>query len=160
MVNASVSSSLVVAAVQGALGGVTFWLLGVGAPLFWGVLMGVCCLLPFGAWVVWAPAAIWLVVSGHLVRGIVLAGLGAGVVSSVDNVLRPVLLSSRSEMNGLLMFVSLLGGVVAFGTLGLVAGPVLMAAAIALLDAFTSQQIMRMPAPQAETRGWNSGRER
>ena len=138
MVTASVASSLVVAAVQGFLGGLTFWLLGLSAPVFWGVVMAVFCLLPFGAWVVWGPAAVWLLLTGSVVRGLILAGAGFGIVSAVDNVLRPLILSERSEMNGLLLLVSLLGGVVAFGTVGLVAGPVLMATAMALFDAFTS----------------------
>jgi predicted PurR-regulated permease PerM len=138
LVTASVTSSLIVAAVQGVLGGVTFWVLGLSAPVFWGVIMAVFCILPFGAWVVWAPAAIWLMVTGSLVRGLVLAGIGAGVVSAVDNLLRPILLSDRSEMNGLLLLISLLGGVVTFGTVGLVFGPVLMAIAVALFEAFSS----------------------
>jgi len=138
MVTASVASSLVVASVQGLLSGLTFWILGLNAPVFWGVVTAVFCLLPFGAWVVWAPAAIWLIFSGSVVRGLVLAGVGAGIVSAVDNVLRPLLMSERSEMNGLLLLISLLGGVVAFGSVGLVAGPVLMGIAMVLFDAFTS----------------------
>jgi predicted PurR-regulated permease PerM len=147
MVTASVASSVVVAAVQGVLGGLSFWILGLSAPVFWGVVMAVFCLLPLGAWVVWAPAAIWLMFSGSVVRGLVLAGVGAGIVSTVDNVLRPLLLSEHSEMNGLLLLISLLGGVVAFGTVGLVAGPVLMAAAIALFEAFTSDHVVSRPGP-------------
>jgi predicted PurR-regulated permease PerM len=138
MVTTSVASSLVVAAVQGLLSGVTFWILGLSAPVFWGVVTAVFCLLPFGAWVVWAPAAIWLVFTGNVVRGLVLAGVGAGIVSAVDNILRPFLMSERSEMNGLLLLISLLGGVIAFGSVGLVAGPVLMAIALVLFDALTS----------------------
>jgi predicted PurR-regulated permease PerM len=138
MVTASVASSLVVASVQGLLSGLTFWILGLNAPVFWGVVTAVFCLLPFGAWVVWAPAAIWLVFSGSVVRGLVLAGVGLGIVSAVDNVLRPLLMSERSEMSGLLLLISLLGGVVAFGSVGLVAGPVLMGIAMVLFDAFTS----------------------
>jgi predicted PurR-regulated permease PerM len=142
LVTASVTSSLIVSAVQGLLGGLTFWILGLTAPVFWGVVMAFMCLLPFGAWVVWAPAAIWLMFTGSVVRGLVLAGIGAGVVSAIDNFLRPILLSGHSKMNGLLLFVSLLGGAIAFGTVGLVLGPVLMATAVGLFDTFTSE-----PAP-------------
>jgi len=138
LVTAGVTSAIIVAVVQGAVCGLTFWLLGLSGPVFWGVVTAVFCLLPFGAWVVWGPAAIWLIFSGNVVRGLVLAGMGAGVVSAVDNVLRPLLLSERSEMNGLLLFVSLLGGVVAFGTVGIVVGPVLMATAVGLFQTFTS----------------------
>jgi predicted PurR-regulated permease PerM len=140
LVTASVTSGLIVAAVQGVLGGLVFWALGLPAPLFWGVVMGLFCLLPFGAWVVWAPAAIGLVASGSVGRGLLLAALGAGVVSAVDNLLRPILLSGRSEMNGLLLFISLLGGVIAFGTVGLVFGPVLMATSVGLFETFTTDR--------------------
>lgn len=139
LVTASVTSSLIVAAVQGILGGLTFWVLGLSAPVFWGVVMSLFCLLPFGAWVVWAPAAIWLMATGSVVRGLLLAGIGFGIVSAVDNFLRPILLSGHSEMNGLLLFVSLLGGVAAFGTVGLVLGPVLMATALGVFDALASE---------------------
>jgi predicted PurR-regulated permease PerM len=139
LVTASVVAAVVVAAVQGLVGGLTFWILGLTAPLFWGVLMAFFCLLPFGAWVVWGPAAVWLMFTGRVVRGIILVGVGAGIVSAVDNVLRPVLLSDRSEMNGLLLLIGLLGGVLAFGSVGLVLGPVLMATAAALFKAFTAE---------------------
>jgi predicted PurR-regulated permease PerM len=137
LVTASVVASLIVAAVQGLLGGLAFWVLGLTAPVFWGVVMAFFCLLPFGAWVVWAPAAIWLIVTGHVVRGLILLGLGIGLVSAVDNILRPLLLSERSEINGLLLLIGLLGGVIAFGSVGLVLGPVLMATAVGLFKAFT-----------------------
>ena len=86
-----------------------------------------------------APAAIWLLLTGDIVRGLLLAGIGVGIVSGIDNVLRPMLLSERSEMNGLVLFVSLLGGLAAFGTVGLVLGPVLMATAVGVADAYTSE---------------------
>jgi len=122
LVSASLVSAGVVAAVQGLLGGLAFAVLGIGAPLFWGVVMAFLCLLPFGAWVVWLPAAVMLAASGDWVRGLILAGFGVAVVSAVDNFLRPALLSGRSGMNGLLVFISLLGGLSVFGSLGLVVG--------------------------------------
>jgi predicted PurR-regulated permease PerM len=156
LVTASVVSGLIVAAVQGLLGGFTFWLLGLGAPVFWGVVMAFFCLLPFGAWIVWGPAAAFLMLSGDLVRGLILAGVGAGIVSSVDNILRPALLSGQSRINGLLLFISLLGGVGAFGAVGLVLGPILMATTVGLLDAYLDDAPPRWPstdAPRAEDAG-------
>ena len=138
MVTASVRSNLIVAAAQGILCGLAFWIVGLSAPVFWAVVTMVCCLLPLGGWVVWAPAALWLVLTGSVSRGVLLAALGAGIVSGVDNVLRPMLLSGASEMNGLMLLISLIGGIAAFGSVGLVAGPALMAAAVALFDVFTS----------------------
>jgi predicted PurR-regulated permease PerM len=137
LVTASVLAGVIVAAVQGLLGGLSFWALGLSEPVFWGVVMAFFCLLPFGSWVVWGPAAIWLMVTGRAVRGLILLGLGVGLVSAVDNVLRPLLLSERSEINGLLLLIGLLGGVIAFGGVGLVLGPVLMATAVGLFKAFT-----------------------
>jgi predicted PurR-regulated permease PerM len=139
VVTAAVVSSFIVAAVQGLLGGVTFWALGITAPVFWGVMMALFCLLPLGAWVVWLPAAIWLMATGHVGRGIILVAVGAGIVSLVDNFLRPMLLSGRTRLNGLLMFIGLLGGVAAFGLLGIMLGPVIMATAVGLLEAYTEE---------------------
>jgi predicted PurR-regulated permease PerM len=140
LIQASVAAGLSVAVVQGALGGITFAVLGLGAAVFWGVVMAFFALLPIGAWIVWAPAAIWLVLSGDVARGITLLAIGAGVIGLVDNFLRPALLSGRTQLNGLLVFVSLLGGISAFGFLGLVIGPVIMATAIGMLDVYTKDR--------------------
>jgi predicted PurR-regulated permease PerM len=153
LVTASVTSALIVAALQGMLGGIAFWLVGLRAPIFWGVVMAVFCVLPFGAWVIWGPAAIYLVATGAVARGLILTAVGAGIVSAIDNFLRPVLLSERTQMNGLLLFISLLGGVVAFGTVGLVLGPVLMAVAASLFDVFTVES--ENPPPADPKTRWN-----
>jgi predicted PurR-regulated permease PerM len=139
VVSAAVTSSFVVAGVQGLVGGLAFWLLGIAAPVFWGVVMAIFCLLPLGAWIVWLPAAIWLIATGHPGRGILLIAIGFGVVSAVDNFLRPILLSGRTQLNGLLMFISLLGGVGAFGLLGIMLGPVVMAIAVGLFEAYAKE---------------------
>ena len=137
LIHASVTAGLTVAVIQGALGGITFWLLGIGAAVFWGVVMAFFALLPVGAGIVWAPAAAWLLISGSVGHGVVLLVVGFSVIGLVDNVLRPALLSGRSQLNGLLVFVSLVGGISAFGFLGLVLGPVIMAMAVGMLDAYT-----------------------
>jgi predicted PurR-regulated permease PerM len=136
LVSVSVVSSVSVAAVQGLLGGLVFALVGIGAPVFWGVIMGFFCLLPFGAWVIWLPAAIVLAASGEMVRALVLAALGAAIVSAADNILRPMLLSGRGNMNGLVILVSLLGGIAVFGMLGIVLGPLVVVTALGLLSAY------------------------
>jgi predicted PurR-regulated permease PerM len=140
LIKASISSSLIVALVQGAVGGITFALLGLGAPVFWGVIMGFFSLLPLGAWIVWMPVAIWLLLTGEIGRGIALLAIGAGGISLIDNFLRPILLAGRTEMNGLLVFISLLGGIAAFGLIGLVLGPVVMATAISFVDAYATER--------------------
>ena len=137
LVYASVTAGLIIASLQGLLGGILFAALGLNAPVFWGVAMGFFALLPFlGTWVVWLPAAIWLASTGHLAKALTLAALGAVIVGGVDNVLRPALLAGRAQMNGLLMFVSLLGGVSVFGLLGLILGPLVVALVAGLLDAY------------------------
>ena len=139
LIRASVISSVVVASAQGVAGGVLFWLLGAGAPVFWGVMMAFASLLPaVGAWVIWLPAGIWLLTTGSVARGLILIAVGAGVVSTIDNVLRPALLSGRSQMNGLVVLVSLLGGIAAFGLIGVVIGPVIVATMASLLSAYTA----------------------
>ena len=140
LIRASISSGIIVALVQGAVGGITFALLGLGAPVFWGVIMAFFSLLPLGAWIVWLPVAVWLLVTGEIGRGIALMVIGAGGISLIDNFLRPILLSGRTQMNGLLVFISLLGGIAAFGLLGLVLGPVIMATAISFVDAYATER--------------------
>jgi predicted PurR-regulated permease PerM len=139
LVYASIAAGLLIAALQGLAGGLVFALLGFAAPLFWGVIMGLLALLPFvGTWVVWMPAAIWLMATGQVIKGVVLAVLGGAVVASIDNILRPLILSGRTQMNGLLMFLSLLGGVSLFGLLGIVLGPLVSAIVTGLFEAYTA----------------------
>lgn len=139
LVYASVAAGLLIASLQGLVGGVVFALLGLGAPVFWGVMMGFLSLLPFvGTWVVWVPAAVWLMASGQLVKGVILVVLGAALVGSIDNVLRPMMLSGRTQMSGLLMFISLLGGVSVFGLLGIVLGPLITAIVAGLFEAYAT----------------------
>ena len=137
LVFASVTAGLIIASLQGLVGGIVFALLGLNAPVFWGVVMAFFALLPFlGTWVVWLPAAIWLASIGQVGKALTLAALGAGIVATIDNFLRPALLADRAQMNGLLMFVSLLGGVSVFGLIGLVLGPLIVALAAGMLESY------------------------
>jgi predicted PurR-regulated permease PerM len=154
LIFASVTSSLIVAAVQGFLGGLAFAVLGIGAPVFWGVMMGFFSLLPLvGAWLVWAPAALWLLFTGETARGIALIVLGAGLVGTVDNFLRPALISGRARLSGLVVFVSVLGGISVFGLLGVILGPIVVATGAGLLDAYTKQQETAKPPASPEAVG-------
>ncbi len=136
LVSVSVTSSGIIAIVQGTLGGIIFAAVGIDGAVFWGVVMGFFCLLPLGAWVIWLPAAVLLAVAGSIGRAVVVAGFGFGIVSAVDNVLRPALMSGATTMNGLLILIALLGGVRVFGVLGLVLGPILVATVMALLKTY------------------------
>jgi predicted PurR-regulated permease PerM len=156
LIKASISSGIIVALVQGAVGGLAFALLGLGAPVFWGVTMAFFSLLPLGAWIVWMPVAVWLLLTGEVGRGIAVLGIGAGGISLIDNFLRPMLLAGRSQMNGLLVFISLLGGMAAFGLIGLILGPVIMATAISFVDAYATERreftIIDDPAQESDRR--------
>ena len=151
LIFASVITSLVIAAVQGVICGGAFGIVGLGSPVFWGVVMGFLSLLPVvGAWPVWVPAAIWLFSTGHWVRALILVGICAGVGSTVDNILRPVLLGGRASLNGLLVVISVLGGIAVFGVLGVVLGPIVVATAVGVLDAYAGRNVARAGATARE----------
>jgi len=135
LVVATVGASFIVALTQGTLTGITLAALGFSAPVLWSIVASFASLLPaVGAALVWAPAALWLFVNGDIVRGVILVVVGVGVISMVDNFMKPMLLSGRTSMHGLLVFLSLMGGVAAFGFIGLVLGPVIVATATTLLE--------------------------
>jgi predicted PurR-regulated permease PerM len=147
LIRASVVSAIAVASTQGAAGGLLFWAVGIGAPVFWGVTMAFFSLLPVGAWAIWLPASLWLLANGSTAKGLIVLAVGAAVVSAIDNVMRPALLSGRAQMNGLLILISLLGGISAFGLIGVVIGPVIVATMASLLSAYTGPGAER-PVPQ------------
>jgi predicted PurR-regulated permease PerM len=149
LVIASVGAGLLVAALQGTLGGLTFWLLGINAPVLWGVAMALCALIPLvGSTLVWVPTALWLLLSGEIARGLILILVGVLGIGMVDNVLRPLLLSGRTSASGLVIFVGLLGGVSAFGFIGLVLGPIILVTAGNLLAVFTRVEPLNDPAEE------------
>lgn len=140
LIFASVTSSLVVAAVHGILGGIAFALVGIGAAVFWGVVMAFFALLPLvGAWLIWVPAALWLIARGQIGRGVALVVICAVAVAAIDNVLRPMLISGRAQLSGLVVFISVLGGIEVFGMLGVVLGPIVVATAAGILDVYTGR---------------------
>lgn len=137
LIHASVTSSLIIAVVQGTLGGLSLWILGIPSPLFWGVVMAFLSLLPLvGPPVVLLPAAVWLLISGSWIKAIILAAITFGVVGMADNLLRPILVSGRSQMSTLVLFISVLGGIAVFGMLGVVMGPIVVATATSVMDVY------------------------
>jgi len=134
IVVANLYGVLAVAAVQGSLMGVGFWFLGLRSPILWGVVTAACSLVPVvGSALVWLPAALFLVASGHWAKGVILLAWGAGFVSIVDHIVRPYVVGGRARMNSLLVFFSLLGGIQAFGILGIFLGPLVLSITLALL---------------------------
>ena len=134
VVVATVYSGLLVAALQGLMGGILFAAVGIQSPVFWGAVMGFLALLPvIGAFLVYIPAGIILIVQGSVVSGIIVLAIGIGIISQIDNFLRPMLMAGRTALHPLLLFVSIMGGVVAFGFTGMILGPATAAMFLAMM---------------------------
>ena len=134
---ATIKGTLVVGAVQGAIGGILFWALGLPAPVFWGAVMAVFSVLPaVGPGLVWAPAAIILFALGAWVKAIILIAGGVIVIGLVDNVLRPLLVGRDTQMPDYLVLLATLGGIAVFGISGFVIGPVIAAFFLVVWEMF------------------------
>jgi predicted PurR-regulated permease PerM len=135
VIRATVKGNVVVAIVQGALGGLIFWFLGVHAPVLWAVLMALLSLLPaVGSALVWLPVAIYFLVTGALWQGVILIAFGVLVIGLVDNILRPILVGKDTKMPDYVVLISTLGGIAIFGLNGFVIGPVIAAMFMAVWD--------------------------
>lgn len=132
---ATVYGTLAVSSVQGLLGGLMFWWLGLPAPLLWGIAMALLAIVPvLGAFVVWLPAAVFLALDGHWGKALILTAWGVVVVGTVDNLLRPILVGNRLQLHTILVFLSLVGGVFLLGATGLIIGPITLAITTELLE--------------------------
>lgn len=152
VVFATVFGNVVIAIVQGTLGGLAFWIVGLPAPILWGVVMGVLSLLPIvGPVFVWAPAVVYLLLAGEMARAIALLIFGAVLVSTIDNLLRAIVVGNRAELHPLAVFFSVLGGIVMVGAAGIFVGPVLFVVALALLRMTTLALDGRAGAAEAGT---------
>ncbi len=141
VVRATVKGSVVVAMVQGALGGLAFWALGIKGAVFWGVVMSILSLLPaVGAALVWAPVAIYLVSTGSVWQGLALTTWGVVVIGLSDNVLRPILVGKDTKLPDYVVLLTTLGGISLFGLTGFVIGPTIAALFIAVWDLFVQMR--------------------
>ncbi len=139
VIRATVKGNIAVAAAQGALGGITFWLLGIHAPVLWGVLMAFLSLLPaVGAGLVWGPVALYLFATGAVWPAAILVFVGVAVIGLVDNILRPLLVGKDTKMPDYVVLLSTIGGMALFGLNGFVIGPVVAAMFMATWSLFTS----------------------
>ncbi len=137
VVKVTIGSILVVAVAQGICAALSFWVLDLPSPAFWGVVVGIVAIVPLiGAWVVWIPAAAILIIQGSLWKGIAMLAMGAILISGVDNVIRPMFVAERSNLNGLLVVISILGGIHVFGFLGIILGPLLAALTVGMLEGY------------------------
>jgi predicted PurR-regulated permease PerM len=152
-IHATVFGTLVVAAVQGMLGGLMFWWLGLPAPILWGAVMGLLAIVPvLGAFVVWVPAAIFLAASGEWGKAAILAVWGGVVVALIDNLLYPILVGKRLRLHTVPVFFSIVGGLAIFGASGLILGPVVLALTDAILEIWRRRTAYGRTAEAAATR--------
>ena len=141
VVRATVKGTVVVALVQGVLGGVAFAFLGIHGAVLWGVVMSVLSLLPaIGAALVWAPVAIYLIATGSMIEGLGLAAWGAGVMGMVDNLLRPILVGKETKLPDYLVLLSTIGGLSIFGVNGFLIGPAIAALFVATWALFSHEE--------------------
>ena len=134
---ATVKGVLFVSVIKGTLGGLTFWVFGIEAPVLWGVVMTFFSILPIiGPWVVMVPAALILALGGNLWAALLL-GMAAVAIGSLDNLLEPFLIGREAGMHDLLVFFSMVGGIAVFGVTGFIVGPVIAALFRALLDIYS-----------------------
>lgn len=128
IVASTIYGGVAVAVAQGLVGATGFVIVGISSPLLWGLATAITSFIPFvGAHIVWVPIAIYLLATGHVVKAIVLALIGIVGIGLVDNVVRPLFIKGRARMSFLLTFLSVFGGIGAFGLLGIVLGPLVLA---------------------------------
>jgi predicted PurR-regulated permease PerM len=139
-IQANVVGVLTVAIVQGLLLGIGFWLLGIPSPILWALVTSCSSVVPFfGAAVVWVPGAVYLFLIGSWIKGLILLGWGAGVVSLSDNIVRPWIISERLKLSPIILLFALLGGVELFGPLGIFLGPTIFSIASSLGNMLRSE---------------------
>lgn len=153
VVRATVKGNIVIAVIQGSIGGVAFWLLGIEGALLWGAMMIFLSLLPaVGSALVWVPAAIYLFAIGQVGKAVILVAIGVGVIGLVDNLLRPKLVGADTKMPDYVILVSTLGGISIFGINGFVIGPLIAALFMAAWAIFRDEKPAAARAAQPGAR--------
>ncbi len=134
-IHATIFGSLMVALVQGCMGGLIFWLLGIPSPVLWGAIMGLLAVVPvLGTFVIWAPTAVFLAMKGEWGKAMILASWGGIAIGLIDNLLYPYLVGKRLQFHTILVFFAIVGGLAQFGASGVILGPLILAVAGALLE--------------------------
>jgi predicted PurR-regulated permease PerM len=147
VVRATMKGTVVVAIVQGVIGGLIFWALGVEAPLLWGLLMGFFSLVPaVGTAIVWVPVAVYLLVTGSFWEGLALTACGIFVIGLVDNLLRPILVGKDTRMPDFVVLIATLAGIELFGLNGFIVGPMIAALFIAVWNLVSEWRDRQRPS--------------
>jgi predicted PurR-regulated permease PerM len=137
MVFATIYGGILIAVIQGLLGGLAYWILGIHSPVLWGTAMAFLSFIPIGGTaLVWAPTAAILFLKSHLLKGMILLLIGVFGISMVDNLVRPYFISSRTHIHPLLLFFAVLGGIETFGLIGIVVGPLIASLCITLIEIY------------------------
>jgi predicted PurR-regulated permease PerM len=141
---ATIYGKLLLAILQGFLGGLMFWVLGLTAPWFWGIVMAVLSFVPVvGPFLVWLPAALLMILDGQWVQAIILSVWGVVVVSLVDNLLYPILVQDRLRLHTVPVFITMFGGLLLFGPAGFFLGPVSLTVTMAMLEIWKTRDVIR-----------------
>jgi len=154
VIHATIKGSVIVAILQGFIGGIVFWSLGIHAALLWGVSMGFLSLLPaIGTGIIWVPVAAYLLLTGSIWEGVALVFCGVFIIGLVDNVLRPILVGRDTRLPDYVVLISTLGGLEVFGFNGFIIGPVVAALFMAVWENLARQNSRAEPASTVPTRG-------
>jgi predicted PurR-regulated permease PerM len=143
---------LVTALVQGTLAGLGYWVAGLSAPILLGLITTLFAMVPFATPIVWGGAGLWLLFQGEMVAGVGVLLWGALVVSQIDNIVRPLLISANTDIPFLLVLLGVLGGVLAFGLIGLFLGPIVLAVLLAVWREWAGQLSAKRPLADATAR--------
>ena len=137
MIVSTVYGGVAVAVIQGFLGGIAFFVMGIDSPVLWGIAMSVMSFVPLlGTLAIWGPTSAYLIIQGDYMHGVGLILFGTFVISMVDNILKPLIIGSRTKMPTIVIFFSVLGGIKAFGIIGLIMGPLIMAVFVSVFEIF------------------------
>lgn len=135
---ATLKGSLVIGLIQGLIGGVAFWIAGVPSPALWGLVMVLFSLVPMvGPGIIWLPAGVILLVTGNVWQGVMVLAVGVGIISVIDNILRPKLVGQDTQMHPLLVFFATIGGIALFGIPGFIIGPIIVSLFLALSEIYS-----------------------
>ena len=133
----TIKTTIIIGGIQGMLGGLLFWSVGIKSALLWGIVMTAVCVIPaLGSFIIWLPAALIMFATGNIIQGIIILIIGAFVISVIDNLLRPILVGKGTEMHPIIVLFSTLGGIFLFGISGFIIGPIVSALFLSILSIY------------------------